>query len=110
MFVQKFASDPGGGCDHPHTPGRRHLRSSLAEGAGHLIMQRLDDVLQRRALVRLDEHLCLHPGNEMQSAEMLDLLSGQGDADRLERGPCVLVRRDVRRDPRDRAAQLRRRA
>src|SRR6185295_16375037 len=41
-----------------------HVRSTLAEGAGDLIAQRLEQILQRGTLVGLDEGLDRHAGNE----------------------------------------------
>ena len=48
------------------------MRSPLAEGASDLIAQRLDQVLQRRAGVGLDEHLRRHAGNQPKFAQTID--------------------------------------
>ena len=57
--------------------------SSLAEGAGELVLERLDDVLERRALVRLHEDFRLHAGHELEVAETLELLAAAA-----RRGSC----------------------
>ena len=71
--------------------------SVLAEGPGELILQRLDEVFERRALVGLDEDLRLHAGDELEVAELLQFLRRDGDADRVVADPGLLVLRARRR-------------
>ena len=56
-------------------------RSPLAEGARDLVVQRLEQILQRRALVGLDEGLDRHAGNEADVLETRHLRGRQRDAD-----------------------------
>ena len=48
--------------------------SALPERARELVLQRLDEILQGRALVRLHEDLRLHAGDDAQVAETRQLL------------------------------------
>ena len=57
--------------------------SSLTESACDLLLERLEQVLQRRALVGLDEDLDGHARNEADSLEAHHLLRRKRDADRV---------------------------
>ena len=57
--------------------------SSLTESACDLLLERLEQVLQRRALVGLDEDLDGHARNEADSLEAYHLLRRKRDADRV---------------------------
>src|SRR3954470_20484689 len=80
----------------------RSGRSTLAEGAGDLVAQRLEQVLQRRALMGLDEGLDRHAGNESDVLETGHLRRRQRDADGVEgrrrlRGILLLLLRIMRK-------------
>src|SRR5436853_7886323 len=48
--------------------------SSFPERAGDLFTQRFQQILQRRTLLGLDEHLGRHAGYELQAIEMVHLV------------------------------------
>src|SRR5262245_43736223 len=56
---------------------------SLAKRPRDLLLQRFEQVLQRAALVGLDEDLDRHAGKEMDIPQAGDLLGRQHDADRV---------------------------
>ena len=58
----------------------RRQRSAFAEGARDLVAQRLEQVLQRGALVGLDEGFDRHAGNEANVLEAGHLRRRQRDA------------------------------
>ena len=62
--------------------GRQGLRLPLPEGAGELILERLDDVLERRAVVGLHEDLRLHAGDELEARRAASI-SSRGRATRI---------------------------
>ena len=66
------------------TPSHDHLgwsASSLAERLGDLLMERLEKILQRRAILGLDERLGWHARHKFQVTEPAHLLGVEGDAD-----------------------------
>src|SRR5712691_3173574 len=64
--------------NHPVSP--TIWRSTLPERPRDLLAQRLEQILQRRALIGLDERLHRHSGNDLEIAETADLLLRQGGA------------------------------
>src|SRR5262249_4576684 len=86
----------------PPSRAARSTFSSLAKRACDLFLQRLEQVLQRAALVGLDEDLDRHAGKEMNIPQAGDLLSRQHDADRVIglrrlRGVLLLLPREIGR-------------
>src|SRR5262245_33484452 len=74
--------------------------SSFAKGARNLLLQRLEQILQRAALVRLDKDLDWHAGKEMDVPQAGDLLGRQHDPDRVIslhwlRGVLLLFAREI---------------
>jgi hypothetical protein len=50
------------------------LDSQLPECSSDLVLQWLEDILQRGAIVGLDEHFRLHPGQEPDTTESVDFM------------------------------------
>src|SRR5262249_57754805 len=63
--------------------GSSPRRSSLTEGPCNLLLQRLDQILERGALVGLNENVRRHSGNKMNVLQAGDLLPRQRNANRI---------------------------
>src|SRR5262249_60061916 len=89
------------GINATPTPSRRiqPTSSPLAEGPGDLLAQRLEQVLQGRARIGLDEDLRGHAGQQVKVAKPLGFSLRQRYAHKViglgRRGSARLVAREV---------------
>src|SRR6266702_1999224 len=84
----------------------RFRASLLSEGPHELVVQRLHQVGEHRAVAGLDEGFRRHAGDQLGVAELGDLFRGHRHADGVVALPGALIGGDVGRDAGDDAVEL----